>query len=132
MATGTFRITNIGLLQKQKLWAGLATAACKYVGLSGDTSVVDAATSPAQELTTNGCGRREMTFTDKSVAPDFVIEGRADYEFNGQNTINSIFISWALAPGANMYGMGILSIPQAVDQDDQLTVYYRDHLGRSA
>lgn len=132
MAVGTFLICNEGLRQKQKLFCGLSAAPCKYVGLDGDGSALSATQlAPAQELTTGGAGRREMSWTDISVTGDYAVQGQVDYEFTGANTIRAIFIAWSSQAGNNMYGRGLLSAAQAVDDEDILTVKYRDHGARA-
>ena len=132
MAVGTFLICNEGLRQKQKLFCGLSASPCKYVGLDGDGSALSATQlSPAQELTVGGAGRREMAWTDISTTGDYAVQGQVDYEFTGPNTILAIFIAWSSQAGNNMYGRGLLSAAQAVDDEDILTIKYRDHGARA-
>ena len=131
MATQTATQTNIGLLQKLRLAYGQTSQACIYIGLDGaDTAESESATSPSQELSTNGCGRVQGTVSDVSSGGTIALRLQADYVFTGDNTIKAVFGAWSSSPGANMAWRAVLGTAYAVGQNDQLTVKVTDTISR--
>jgi len=119
--------TNIGLLQKLRLAYGQTSQANIYIGLDGsDTAESATATSPSHELTTNGCGRQQVTVSDVSSGGTIALRSQADYVFTGDNTIRAVFGAWSSSAGANMTWRAVLPTPYAVGVNDQLTVKVTD------
>ncbi|HWQ62910.1 MAG TPA: hypothetical protein VN429_00740 [Methanospirillum sp.] len=121
--------TIIGRLQKLKLAYGLSAQSIIYLGQDGDATAESAsANAPAQELTTGGCGRTAASVADVSSGTVTAMKLTWNLTFTGDNVIRALFGSWSNAPGQNMAWRHVMSLAQAVGQNDQMTVTVTDTL----
>lgn len=121
--------TIIGRLQKLKCQYGLSAQAIIYLGQDGDATAESAsATSPAQELTTGGCGRTAASVADVSTGSTTSHKLTWNLVFTGDNIIKALFGSWSNSAGQNMAWRHVLPLAQAVGSNDQMTVTITDTL----
>ena len=118
MTEESFTLTRYGL--NYILQNGSKTA---YFGLDGAATAEDAtATSPVQELTTNGAGRQLATNQSTSSGSTISCKLSSNYEFSGANSIKAIFIASSGSPGANMMGRGLLAEVKNVGSQDTMQI----------
>ena len=118
MTEESFTLTRYGL--NYILQNGSKTV---YYELDGAATPEDAtATSPVQELTTNGAGRQLATNLNTSSGSIISCKISSNYEFSGVNSIKAIFLASSGSPGANMMGRGLLSEIKNVGSQDTMQI----------
>ena len=116
--TEGFTFTNYGLAYILQKGCGAL-----YYTLDNDNSAESKiTTSPASELSGNGAGRQQATYTDKSSGSTISVSLKTVYTFSGVHAINAICVCSSPSAGPNMAGRGLLSAVQNVGNQDTVTI----------